>query len=257
MVSSIGIGNIFKSKKPQPDQRKHERAPMEITPLIPDEFNGPIKRLSCTSCHHYFYVTQENYHSLHSAFCHECSIKQVELERKKANNPVFKEALEQEEKGVKRAHSDEVKIGAIKNAVGRLVVETYTEIAKKAAKKITRDAINEQEAIQLAAMLIDGDQKHNINPIERVFLGRYASEDYKKRDEQGRIILQLIENTVHETRYNDHPDTKYSHSVSYWKVDDKRTQKNRPDLVAWAESVRKKAEDADNKEEEEISDQSD
>jgi DNA replicative helicase MCM subunit Mcm2 (Cdc46/Mcm family) len=74
---------------------------MEINPLIPDGFNGPIKRLSCASCRHYFYVSQKDYQSFQPLYCHECSLKRVELERRKAKNPVFKEAVEQAEQGIK------------------------------------------------------------------------------------------------------------------------------------------------------------
>ncbi|HYU72629.1 MAG TPA: tetratricopeptide repeat protein, partial [Ktedonobacteraceae bacterium] len=48
---------------------------MNITPLIPDGYNGPIKQLTCRICQHVFYLTQDDYHRLPEVrFCHECSL---------------------------------------------------------------------------------------------------------------------------------------------------------------------------------------
>src|SRR5690348_8403693 len=56
---------------------------MDITPLIPDGYDGPIKRLSCSICKHMFYITQDDYsHHPEVRFCHECSlILREELEK--------------------------------------------------------------------------------------------------------------------------------------------------------------------------------
>ncbi len=102
---------------------------MEITPLIPDGFNGPIKRLSCASCHHYFYVSQEGYQSLHPLYCHECSLKRVELERRKAKPPVFKEAIEQAELGIKDANDPTRREAAMWQEAYRIVYKYYCSVA--------------------------------------------------------------------------------------------------------------------------------
>ncbi len=48
---------------------------MNITPVIPDGFNGPIKQLTCRICKHIFYITQEDYGRLAEvSYCHECSL---------------------------------------------------------------------------------------------------------------------------------------------------------------------------------------
>jgi|SRR5215467_2903863 len=48
---------------------------MKITPIIPDGYNGPIKRLTCRICKHLFYITQDDYlRLLEVRFCHECSL---------------------------------------------------------------------------------------------------------------------------------------------------------------------------------------
>lgn len=48
---------------------------MNITPIISDGYNGPIKRLTCRICKHLFYITQDDYHRLQEVrFCHECSL---------------------------------------------------------------------------------------------------------------------------------------------------------------------------------------
>src|SRR5689334_9602633 len=55
----------------------HERdeSVMNVTPLIPDGFNGPIKQLICRICKHVFYLTQDDYRRLPGVrFCHECSL---------------------------------------------------------------------------------------------------------------------------------------------------------------------------------------
>jgi hypothetical protein len=35
--------------------------PMDITPVIPDGYNGPIKQLTCRICKHRFYLTMADY----------------------------------------------------------------------------------------------------------------------------------------------------------------------------------------------------
>jgi hypothetical protein len=48
---------------------------MNITPIIPDGYNGPIKQLTCRICKHLFYITQDDYRHLQEVrFCHECSL---------------------------------------------------------------------------------------------------------------------------------------------------------------------------------------
>src|SRR6266566_9076819 len=48
---------------------------MNITPIIPDGYNGPIKQLTCHICKHLFYVTQDDYRRLSEVrYCHECSL---------------------------------------------------------------------------------------------------------------------------------------------------------------------------------------
>jgi hypothetical protein len=116
------------------------------------------------------------------------------------------------------------------------------------------------EITAFAHELIKRDIEAGIRPFQRLLFGSEATpdtEDYKKRDEEGRVILELRGNTVYETHYNDRPDAKYEKAMSYWKLTDKRTNKQRPDLVAWAESVRKKVEDTDNSQKEGVQNQSD
>src|SRR5947209_18247690 len=48
---------------------------MNVTPLIPDGHNGPIKQLTCRICKHVFYLTQDDYRRLPEVrFCHECTL---------------------------------------------------------------------------------------------------------------------------------------------------------------------------------------
>ena len=48
---------------------------MNITPIIPDGYNGSIKQLTCRICKHIFYITQDDYRRLPEVrFCHECSL---------------------------------------------------------------------------------------------------------------------------------------------------------------------------------------
>ncbi len=48
---------------------------MNITPTIPDGYNGPIKQLTCRICKHLFYITQDDYRRLQEVrYCHECSL---------------------------------------------------------------------------------------------------------------------------------------------------------------------------------------
>src|SRR5215471_15298691 len=56
---------------------------MNITPMIPDGYNGPVKRLPCRICKHHFYLTMADYDRLAEVYyCHECSlILREELER--------------------------------------------------------------------------------------------------------------------------------------------------------------------------------
>src|SRR2546421_9194476 len=64
VVSRRGNGN-----------RERDESVMNVTPLIPDGYNGPIKQLTCRICQHLFYITQDDYHRLPEVrFCHECSL---------------------------------------------------------------------------------------------------------------------------------------------------------------------------------------
>ncbi len=56
---------------------------MNITPVIPDGYNGTVKQLTCQICKHIFYLTMADYDRLQEVhYCHECSlILREELER--------------------------------------------------------------------------------------------------------------------------------------------------------------------------------
>src|ERR1700751_995649 len=56
---------------------------MNITPVIPDGYVGPVKQLTCRICKHIFYLTMADYDRLQAVhYCHECSlILREELER--------------------------------------------------------------------------------------------------------------------------------------------------------------------------------
>src|SRR5215471_4064783 len=48
---------------------------MNITPIIPDGYNGSIKQLTCRICKRLFYITQDDYRRLPEVrYCHECSL---------------------------------------------------------------------------------------------------------------------------------------------------------------------------------------
>jgi tetratricopeptide (TPR) repeat protein len=48
---------------------------MRITSLIPDGYNGQIKRLTCSICKRQFYITLADYLELSPvSYCHECSV---------------------------------------------------------------------------------------------------------------------------------------------------------------------------------------
>lgn len=70
--------------------REASRIFMNITPLIPDGYNGPIKQLTCRICKHVFYITQQDYQrSPQISFCHECSlILREELEKTQGASPL-------------------------------------------------------------------------------------------------------------------------------------------------------------------------
>jgi tetratricopeptide (TPR) repeat protein len=52
---------------------------MNITPVIPDGYNGPIKQLTCRICKHIFYLTMADYDRLTEVhYCHECSLILIE-----------------------------------------------------------------------------------------------------------------------------------------------------------------------------------
>ena len=61
---------------------------MNITPLIPDGYNGPIKQLTCRICKHIFYLTMADYSRLAEvAYCHECSLILIEELSKSQGSP--------------------------------------------------------------------------------------------------------------------------------------------------------------------------
>src|SRR6266566_4868607 len=48
---------------------------MNITPVIPDGYIGPIKQLTCRICKHIFYLTRPDYDRLAEvSYCYECSL---------------------------------------------------------------------------------------------------------------------------------------------------------------------------------------
>jgi len=73
---------------------------MDITPLIPDGYSGPIKRLTCSICKHMFYITQDDYHRLPEVrFCHECSLILREELEKNAGGQYFDSTASQSKAG--------------------------------------------------------------------------------------------------------------------------------------------------------------
>jgi hypothetical protein len=58
---------------------------MQITPAIPDEYNGPVKRFVCLHCQRISYVTLADYQEMGGEICcHECSVRRLnEGEEKK------------------------------------------------------------------------------------------------------------------------------------------------------------------------------
>ena len=63
---------------------------MNVTPLIPDGYSGPIKQLTCRICKHVFYITQDDYQRFPEIhFCHECSlILREEFEKTQDASPL-------------------------------------------------------------------------------------------------------------------------------------------------------------------------
>lgn len=52
---------------------------MNITPIIPDGYDGPLKQLTCRACHQVFYLTWGDYKRLGDGLsCHECSVIESE-----------------------------------------------------------------------------------------------------------------------------------------------------------------------------------
>lgn len=52
---------------------------MQMTLIIPDGYNGPIKQLACRICKHIFYLTLADYQRLDGvSYCHECSLILIE-----------------------------------------------------------------------------------------------------------------------------------------------------------------------------------
>jgi tetratricopeptide (TPR) repeat protein len=48
---------------------------MHITPVIPDGYDGQVKRLTCRICKHLFYLAMADYERLGEvSYCHECSL---------------------------------------------------------------------------------------------------------------------------------------------------------------------------------------
>src|SRR5258706_4908740 len=85
-------------------ERKRD-IPMNITPVIPDGYNGPIKQLTCRICRHIFYLTQADYARLAEvSYCHECSlILAEELEK----NQVARSSISSKQTPVPASHPPE------------------------------------------------------------------------------------------------------------------------------------------------------
>src|SRR5437588_4266535 len=59
---------------------------MNITPVIPHGYNGPVNQLTCRICKHLFYLAMADYERLREvSYCHECSLILLEeLQRNQA-----------------------------------------------------------------------------------------------------------------------------------------------------------------------------
>jgi tetratricopeptide (TPR) repeat protein len=48
---------------------------MNITPVIPEGYNGPVKQLTCRICKHLFYLAMADYEQIREvSYCHACSL---------------------------------------------------------------------------------------------------------------------------------------------------------------------------------------
>lgn len=79
---------------------------MQITPAIPDEYNGPVKRFICHHCQRISYVTLADYQEMcDELFCHECSVRQLNEEEEKKKLQRYQSGRQKSEwKSISRTH---------------------------------------------------------------------------------------------------------------------------------------------------------
>ncbi len=72
---SVRFGGGNTETSAEDSQRRWVPTQLNITPTLPDGYNGPLKQLTCRTCHQVFYLTWGDYKRLGEGLsCHACRI---------------------------------------------------------------------------------------------------------------------------------------------------------------------------------------
>ena len=124
---------------------------MDITPVIPDGYNGPIKQLTCRICKHIFYLTKADYGRLAEvSYCHECSLILAEgLEK----NQVARSSISPKQAAVPASHPPEPAFARAPRPSEPTCVSPRPSIRVPQPRTIDRDKMTIDQLLEEAKLL--------------------------------------------------------------------------------------------------------
>jgi tetratricopeptide (TPR) repeat protein len=124
---------------------------VNITPVIPDGYDGPIKQLTCRICKHIFYLTKADYDRLPEVhYCHECSlILREELER----NQMASGSIPTTQTPLPTSLPFEQTSNLVRRSLGSAFVSPQSSIHVPQPRTIDRDKMTVAQLLEEAKML--------------------------------------------------------------------------------------------------------
>src|SRR5260221_11849553 len=124
---------------------------MNITPVIPDGYSGPIKQLACRICKHLFYLTMADYERLQEvSYCHECSLIVIEeLER----NQAPRSSIFPKQAAVPASHPPEPAFAPVPRPPEPAFVSPRPSVGVPQPRTIDRDKMTVAQLLEEAKML--------------------------------------------------------------------------------------------------------
>jgi len=150
---------------------------VDITPLIPDEYEGSVKRLTCRLCEHVFYVAKTYFDSNQGVmYCHECSIaidKNQKAQEKAQHDEEMKARREKKRAEVRAmiAQWDEEE----KDTPEKAMIRSIVEKPKEGFKLLYYYVVDERDGLKswrtVLTKIISEDVRKNTRVTEYRYIG--------------------------------------------------------------------------------------